>query len=205
MEQSTYPNMANASFIRGEQSGQSDLKRPFRLNKVQQKCDYMLKLIIVGDSGVGKTNIISAFCNSNYQFSSTHLPTIGVDFSAKVIQLQNRRVKLQVWDTAGQQRFRTITQTYYRGAAGILLVYSVGNRESFANVSTFYIRPSKMDGSDPRENLLKHKGPTHSQQNRSSCPLRLSKYRFNILMATQHVYLGKPQNCLQKLRLGFSD
>ncbi len=56
------------------------------------------------------------------------MPTIGVDFSAKVIQLENKKVKLQVWDTAGQERFRTITETYYKGAAGIMLVYSVGNR-----------------------------------------------------------------------------
>ncbi len=69
----------------------------------------MLKLIIVGDSGVGKTNIITAFCTNDYHFSATHVPTIGVDFSAKIIQLDNKRVKLQVWDTAGQERFRTIT------------------------------------------------------------------------------------------------
>jgi Ras-related protein Rab-8A len=95
----------------------------------------MLKLIIVGDSGVGKSNIISAFCNSDYHFAANHVPTIGVDFSTKLIQLENKRVKLQVWDTAGQERFRTITETYYKGAAGIFLVYSVGNRESFNNVS----------------------------------------------------------------------
>ncbi len=62
----------------------------------------MLKLIIVGDSGVGKTNIISAFTNSDYHYSATHVPTIGVDFSAKIIQLENKKIKLQVWDTAGQ-------------------------------------------------------------------------------------------------------
>ena len=86
---------------------------------------------MVGDSGVGKTNIISAFTNPSFQYNIIHVPTVGVDFNSKIIQVQNKKIKLQVWDTAGQERYRTITETYYKGAAGIMLVYSVGNRQSF--------------------------------------------------------------------------
>jgi Ras-related protein Rab-11B len=62
----------------------------------------MLKLIMVGDSGVGKTNIISAFTNSSFEYNLIHVPTVGVDFNSKIIQVQNKKIKLQVWDTAGQ-------------------------------------------------------------------------------------------------------
>lgn len=67
----------------------------------------MAKLIIIGDSGVGKTNIMTRFCED--VFKETHVATIGVDFSAKTIQIDDKKIKLQVWDTAGQERFKTIT------------------------------------------------------------------------------------------------
>ncbi len=88
----------------------------------------MVKLIVIGDSGVGKTNLISRFCegdNINYRFKDTHNATIGVDFSVKIINVDGKRIKLQIWDTAGQERFRNLTETYYKGAAGIMLMYSV--------------------------------------------------------------------------------
>lgn len=97
----------------------------------------MVKIIIVGDSGVGKTNIISRYCaeeGEEGQFRDYHVATIGVDFSVKYVQVEDRKLKLQIWDTAGQERFRTITETYYKGAAGIILVYSVDNEESFRSI-----------------------------------------------------------------------
>jgi Ras-related protein Rab-8A len=97
----------------------------------------MVKIIIVGDSGVGKTNIISRFCcreGEQGDFKDYHVATIGVDFSTKILQLDNARLKLQIWDTAGQERFKTITETYYKGAAGIILVYAVDSEETFLNI-----------------------------------------------------------------------
>ena len=94
--------------------------------------DYMVKLIIIGDSGVGKTNILTRFCEDI--FKDTHVATIGVDFNVKTIQVDDKKLRLQVWDTAGQERFKTITETYYKGAAGIILVYSVDSKESFNSI-----------------------------------------------------------------------
>lgn len=99
----------------------------------------MVKIIIVGDTGVGKTNIISRFCRKEDEedaFRDYYVATIGVDFSTKIIPISNHRLKMQIWDTAGQERFKTITETYYKGAAGIILVYAVDSEESFLNVGT---------------------------------------------------------------------
>lgn len=76
--------------------------------------------MILGDSAVGKTNLLLRFSSSEYK--NTHLPTIGVDFKVKNVTIDGKKLKLQLWDTAGQERFKTITQTYYRGASGIVLV-----------------------------------------------------------------------------------
>lgn len=99
----------------------------------------MVKIIIVGDSGVGKTNIISRFCSrqgEEGEFKDYHVATIGVDFSTRVVAVANRRLKMQIWDTAGQERFKTITETYYKGAAGIILCYAVDSEDSFLNIGT---------------------------------------------------------------------
>ena len=91
--------------------------------------DLLLKLIIIGDSGVGKSNIFMRLCDE--EFKPNYTPTIGVDFKIKSISIGDRRLKFQIWDTAGQERYRTITQTYYKGAHGVLLVYSITDRKSF--------------------------------------------------------------------------
>ena len=98
----------------------------------QNSFDYMYKLLIVGDTGVGKTNILLNLVDG--QFDGSHLATIGVDFKVKTLVLDGKRVKLRIWDTAGQERFRTITAAYYRGADGIVLVYDVTNENSFHNI-----------------------------------------------------------------------
>ena len=100
--------------------------------KKSDKYDFMAKVIIIGDSGVGKTNLITRFCEST--FKDSYVATIGVDFKVKTLTVGNRRYKLQIWDTAGQERFKNITQTYYKGAAGIILTYSITDRSSYDNV-----------------------------------------------------------------------
>jgi Ras-related protein Rab-8A len=91
--------------------------------------DMQVRLLMIGDSGVGKTCVLRQMADSS--FSPTFITTIGVDFRIKNITLDQKRLKLQVWDTAGQERFRTITTSYFRGAQGILLVYDVTDRGSF--------------------------------------------------------------------------
>lgn len=90
--------------------------------KQEERIDYIFKYVILGDSAVGKTNIMLRFTEDDYK--PTNLPTIGVDFKIKMIDTKGKRVKLQLWDTAGQERFRTITETYYKNATGIILVPS---------------------------------------------------------------------------------
>ena len=97
--------------------------------------DFLAKVIIIGDSGVGKTNLLTKFCDG--VFKDSYVATIGVDFKLKTINVDDAKVKLQIWDTAGQERFRNITQTYYKGAAGIILAYAVNNKQSFKNIASW--------------------------------------------------------------------
>ncbi|RDX41020.1 GTP-binding protein ypt1 [Lentinus brumalis] len=94
--------------------------------------DYLFKLLLIGDSGVGKSCLLLRFAED--AFTDSYLSTIGVDFKIRTIELDGRTVKLQIWDTAGQERFRTIAAAYYRGAHGIIMVYDVTDAETFSNV-----------------------------------------------------------------------
>eukprot|EP01099_Mayorella_cantabrigiensis_P000865 TRINITY_DN1367_c0_g1_i3.p1 TRINITY_DN1367_c0_g1~~TRINITY_DN1367_c0_g1_i3.p1 ORF type:complete len:210 (-),score=45.88 TRINITY_DN1367_c0_g1_i3:386-958(-) len=94
--------------------------------------DYLIKLLLIGDSGVGKSCLLLRF--SDDSFTPSFITTIGIDFKIRTIELDGKRIKLQIWDTAGQERFRTITTAYYRGAMGILLVYDVTDEKSFQNI-----------------------------------------------------------------------
>jgi len=94
--------------------------------------DYLFKLVLIGDSGVGKSCLLLRFADD--QFTDSYISTIGVDFRFRTITVEDKTVKLQIWDTAGQERFRTITSAYYRGADGIIMVYDVTSAESFDHV-----------------------------------------------------------------------
>lgn len=85
--------------------------------------------MIIGDTAVGKTNILLRYVNEEYKM--THITTIGVDFKIKTVSVDGVKIKMQIWDTAGQERFKTITETYYKGAAGVVLVYAVNDRKTF--------------------------------------------------------------------------
>jgi small GTP-binding protein len=94
--------------------------------------DFLLKLILVGDSGVGKTNLLTRFTHN--EFNPEPKPTIGVEFATKTLQIQDKIVKTQIWDTAGQERYRAITAAYYRGALGAIVVYDVTSSKSYRSV-----------------------------------------------------------------------
>ncbi|KAF2462358.1 small GTP-binding protein [Lineolata rhizophorae] len=90
-------------------------------------------VVLIGDSGVGKSNLLSRFTRNEFNLDSKS--TIGVEFATRSIQVDNKTIKAQIWDTAGQERYRAITSAYYRGAVGALLVYDISKHQTFENVT----------------------------------------------------------------------
>lgn len=100
--------------------------------KPEDDYDYLFKLVLIGDSGVGKSNLLSRFTRNEFNLESKS--TIGVEFATKSLKIDGKVIKAQIWDTAGQERYRAITSAYYRGAVGALLVYDVTRHATFTNV-----------------------------------------------------------------------
>ncbi|XP_076903820.1 ras-related protein Rab2BV-like [Bidens hawaiensis] len=100
--------------------------------KVDHEYDYLFKIVLIGDSGVGKSNLLSRFTRNEFCLESKS--TIGVEFATRTLQVEGKTVKAQIWDTAGQERYRAITSAYYRGAVGALLVYDITKKQSFENI-----------------------------------------------------------------------
>ena len=105
------------------------------MTNIPSKFDHLFKILIIGESGVGKTCFLLRYAENS--FVANHLLTIGIDFKIKVIEIEGKSIKLQIWDTAGQDRFRTITKTYYKGSHGVILVYDVCDERSFGNVKNW--------------------------------------------------------------------
>jgi len=97
--------------------------------------EYIFKYIIIGDMGVGKSCLLHQFTEGNFCAESPH--TIGVEFGTRIIEVMGKKVKLQIWDTAGQERFRAVTRSYYRGAAGALLVYDITRRVTYNHLTSW--------------------------------------------------------------------
>ena len=99
--------------------------------------DHLFKILLIGDSGVGKETLLLRFADDTY--TEAYISTIGVDFKIRTIELNGKTIKLQIWDTAGQERFREIDSQYYRGAHGIIIVFSVTDYASFLNVKQWVV------------------------------------------------------------------
>lgn len=95
--------------------------------------DYVFKVVVIGDSGVGKTQLLGRFTRDEFHLDSKS--TIGIEFQTRTVVIARRRVKAQIWDTAGQERYRAVTSAYYRGALGAMLVYDVTRRATFQHVA----------------------------------------------------------------------
>ncbi|KAJ4966823.1 hypothetical protein NE237_018672 [Protea cynaroides] len=97
-----------------------------------QKIDYVFKIVLIGDSAVGKSQILSRFARNDFSLDSK--ATIGVEFQTRTVVIEHKSVKAQIWDTAGQERYRAVTSAYYRGAVGAMLVYDITKRQSFDHI-----------------------------------------------------------------------
>ncbi len=116
-----------------------------------EKYDYLFKIILVGESGVGKTSLLNRLVNET--FNDSHLTTIGVDFKIKTFYINNKSVKLQIWDTAGQERFNSITDSFFKGSQGIIIVFDITDKLSFMNI-TKWINKKKNTGREDTKIII---------------------------------------------------
>eukprot|EP01038_Epipyxis_sp_PR26KG_P011210 gene11210-15041_t len=100
--------------------------------------DYLFKLVLIGDNGVGKSALLLRFAENTFSEIPASSATIGVDFKFRILKVEKKTVKLQIWDTAGQERFKTITSAYYRGADGIIMIYDITNHDSFRHMNEWF-------------------------------------------------------------------
>ncbi|KAF6032499.1 RAB10 [Bugula neritina] len=128
--------------------------------------DLLFKLLLIGDSGVGKTALLFRF--SDDAFNTTFISTIGIDFKIKTVEMAGKKIKLQIWDTAGQDRFHTITTSYYRGAMGIMLVYDITNQRTFDNISKWLSNIDEHANEDVEKMLLGNKADMEDKRQISS-------------------------------------
>ena len=113
--------------------------------------ERLLKILVIGESAVGKSCLLLRYTDDKFQ--ETFMTTIGVDFKTKHIEVNGQKVKLQIWDTAGQDRFRSITKAYYRGAHGILVVFDISRKDTF-NQTKMWIDSIKEASTDPVDMIL---------------------------------------------------
>jgi small GTP-binding protein len=106
------------------------------VRKQEEPFDYLQKIIIIGDSGVGKSNMLLRYAEG--KFVENYMMTIGINYVFKVVEVDGVKVKLQIWDTAGQDKYKTITQNYYRNSQGVLIVFGIDSLDSFHSVRICY-------------------------------------------------------------------
>ena len=123
--------------------------------KGRESFDVLLKLLLLGDSGVGKSSLLTQYVEDD--FHDVFISTIGIDFRNKTLEIDGKRIKLRIWDTAGQERFRTLTAQFYRGSQGILMVFDMTNRESFDNIDHWMRQIKQNTDTDPTVVLVANK------------------------------------------------
>ncbi|OMJ67489.1 hypothetical protein SteCoe_35327 [Stentor coeruleus] len=129
---------------------------------MEQEYDYLFKVLLIGDSAVGKTSVLLRYVDDT--FNPEFQTTIGVDFKISTFQLNGKVIKLQLWDTAGQDRFKNIVASYYRGAHGIILAFDITNATSFQNITRWYDESQNYLQKSVPKLLLGNKADLNSQR-----------------------------------------
>ncbi|KAH1074776.1 hypothetical protein J1N35_027104 [Gossypium stocksii] len=153
------------------------------------ECDYLFKLLLIGDSGVGKSCLLLRFADDSYLDS--YISTIGVDFKIRTVELDWKIIKLQIWDTAGQERFRTITSSYHRGAHGIIIVYDVTDHESFNNVNQWLNAISRYGSENVNKLLVRNMSNLTAKRVVSPEAAQVKTNRVNIHLLLLHQTIEK--------------
>ena len=117
--------------------------------------DYLFKAILIGNSAVGKSSILKAI--SEHEYDRIYTPTLGIDFKVQTFTIDDKLVKLQIWDTAGQERFRSVCRSYYKGSQGVIFVYDVADRMSFKDIENWMEDVEKIAGHDVCKILVGNK------------------------------------------------
>ncbi|KAL5007997.1 hypothetical protein ScPMuIL_013578 [Solemya velum] len=133
-----------------------------RKPRFSDDCDYLFRIVLIGNSGVGKSCLLLRFADDTW--TDTFIATIGVDFKIRTIEMDGKQVKLQIWDTAGQDRFKSITTSYYRGAAGVAVVYDVTDLESFNNVKTWLDDVERYSSEDVSKLIIGNKSDLETKR-----------------------------------------
>jgi len=173
---------------------------------------YLFKYIIIGDTGAGKSCLLLQFTDKRFQ--PVHDLTIGVEFGARLVTIDNRQIKLQIWDTAGQESFRSITRSYYRGAAGALLVYDITRRDTFQHLGR-WLEEARQNGNQNMTIMLignkcdlEHKrevtpedGAKFAQENGLLFMETSAKTAFNV----EEAFVKPAQDIYEKIQRGIYD
>ena len=110
----------------------------YLLMEAQHQADYFIKILLLGDTGVGKSSLMSTY--SEGEFPQNMVGTAGIDHKQKNIKHQGKLLKIQIWDTAGQEKYRSLTRKYYEGCSGIILVFDVTDKSSFEGIQEYWLQ-----------------------------------------------------------------
>ena len=131
-------------------------------SSIEEDSDEKIKLMILGDSYVGKSSLLNRYCKN--EFDDKYKATIGVDFQIKILNIDNKKIKLEIWDTAGMERYRILTKNYFNGSDGFIILYDITNRESFNNINNWIQQIKDLVGDDLKCILFGNKSDLNKER-----------------------------------------